>query len=295
LKLLLAINPRAGSADDAALREGIAALRGAGVEVSPRVMFERGDAARILAAEVRSHDRVVAVGGDGTVHEVGEALIALPDPPPLAIVPAGTGNDLAGSLGVPANAVEALQLAASGQVGRIDLGLANERPFFNASSGGLGAETTGATDEAEKHSLGRLAYWVTGVKKFASLSPDEAVFRVDGEEFYRGPFLAYTVGNAFRVGGDFAICPLAKLDDGLLDLCLIGAGASILELLALFRQVKRGEHLSHPEIRYVQGRSLEVIARRPISITLDGEPSEVSEIRYSLKPRKVAVVPGIAL
>ena len=107
-------------------------------------------------------ERVVAIGGDGTVVEAAAGLLALSDPPPLAIVPQGTANLLALNLGVPHDRESAIQAAFSSEVGRIDCGRANGEPFLIAVGAGVHADVIARADRSSKRRWGVAAYGIAG-------------------------------------------------------------------------------------------------------------------------------------
>lgn len=293
MRITLVINPASPDAVET-LREGVARLRGAGHEVAPRLTFERGDGRRFAreAAE-GGFDLVVAAGGDGTVNEAAAGIHdhlargeGSPDAAPrLGIVPLGTGNDLAGALGIPQEIEEALAGALVGRRFPIDVATLNGECFVNVSTGGAGAEATEETSDEVKRLLGPLAYFITGVKKFVALDVSTASFTA-GEEIYDGPFLIFAVGNSRRTGGGNWITPRAELDDGLLDLCIVREMPRR-ELLGLLPDIRAGRHLENPAVIYRRVRELRVESGEELSVNVDGEPSNGRVLRYAVSPHRI--------
>lgn len=279
------------------LRVEVERLRAGGHEVRPRLTFEGGDAEQMAGDAVEwGADVVVAAGGDGTVNEVGNGMHAAVhhgagERPRLAIVPLGTGNDLASSIGVPAGIPDAMALAVSGRGREMDVGTVGGRCFLNASTGGIGAEATEEAPARVKRALGILAYAITGAKKFAALRPSRARFTAGGV-LHDGPFLLFAVGNSDRTGGGNLLTPRARLDDGLLDVCVVKE-MTRMEFARLLPELRTGRHLDHPAVLYRQVTELLVEAEEELSVNADGEPlGGCRRIEYALSPRKLLLTRG---
>lgn len=279
------------------LRAEVERLRAAGHEVRPQITFEGGDAERMAREAVKwGADVVVAAGGDGTVSEVGNGIHGAradgaEGRPRLAIVPLGTGNDLASSIGVPHEIAGAMALAVSGEGREMDVGTVGGRCFLNASTGGIGAEATEEAPARVKRALGVIAYAITGARKFVDLRPSRARFTAGGV-LHDGPFLLFAVGNSDRTGGGNLLTPRARLDDGLLDLCLVKE-MTRMDFARLLPELRAGRHLDHPAVLYRQVSHLVVEAEEELSVNADGEPLEgCRRIEYALSPRKLLLTRG---
>jgi len=279
------------------LREIISDLRKNGHEVSPRILFERGDAFRYAQEGVEEGvELILAAGGDGTIHEVVNAIQRHPRKkrksdaplPRVGIIPLGTGNDLAGSLEIPPDPVEAVRVAVGGVRVKVDVGRVNDDYFLNVSTGGFGAEATEESSPEVKRALGTLAYLISSARKFASLEPLEASFRAD-ETLYEGRFLFFAVGNSRRTGGGNWVTPKASMTDGLLDVCLIRDVPKV-ELLRLMPELRAGNHLDHPAVGYWQVPRLSVKAEAELAVNADGEPLRGSAFDYRLSERRLTLM-----
>lgn len=268
-------------AEQPAVRDLIDRLRDLGHAAEPRISLAAGDAiahARDAAAE--SPDAVLAVGGDGTVNEVLNGLDG--HDIPLGIVPFGTANDFARQVGIPLDPEHALDVILRCKPTRIDTAELNGRRFVNVSTGGVGAEATAETPDEAKAQLGYFAYAITGVRKLATLEPRRARFTAPGLAL-DADFLLFAVGNARATGAGTLITPEARLDDGLLDLCIIES-MSRSDFARLLFRVKAGEHLSHPDVHYVQVPEVRIESDTPISVNVDGEPADAADLRYRTRP-----------
>ncbi len=294
------INPPSPEAVEA-LRTAVERLREEGHTVHPRVTFEAGDAHRFAwkSAEYGA-DLVVACGGDGTINEVVNGLYdwieehdedgKRPPLPRLGIVPLGTGNDLAGGLGIAGgDPAGALLDAVSGEPYPVDVARVNGRYFVNVSTGGMGAE---ATDEASgdlKRALGPIAYLITGVKKFVHLQASHARFTAGGEVVYDDGFLLFAVGNAWRTGGGNWVTAEADPADCLLDLCIVQEMTHV-ELVRIAPQIRAGRHVHHPKVTYLKVRELTVESDEEMTVNADGEPLTAKRFEYDLGPHRLTLM-----
>jgi diacylglycerol kinase (ATP) len=228
------------------------------------------DLAAEAAADAECVGAVIA-GGDGTV---SAALAGLGDSlKPVGILPLGTGNDLASSLGLPLDAASAASVIVAARTRRIDLGLvradrATPRRF--ACAVGIGLD-----DAALRYSAAvpwlppRLRYAYGGVRALLAHRPRQVTLAVDGQT--RLDWVVTTVvSNTPRYGAGMRINPHALLDDGRLDVCVVGR-ANRLRLLRLFPTIYDGTHLAVPEVKTYQGRRVVVDADRPIPLCVDGD------------------------
>lgn len=268
-------------AEQPAVRALIDRLHALGHDAEPLISLTAGDAIEhARAAAAGSPDAVLAVGGDGTVNEVLNGLDGYDVP--LGIVPFGTANDFARQVGIPLDPEHALDVILGCKPTRIDTAELNGRRFVNVSTGGVGAEATAETPDEAKAQLGFVAYAITGVRKLVTLEPRHARFVAPGLSLDTD-FLVFAVGNARATGAGTLITPEARLDDGLLDLCIVGAMARG-EFTRLLFRVKAGEHLSHPDVRYLKVPEVTIESDTPISVNVDGEPADAARLRYRIRP-----------
>jgi len=216
---LLILNGK--SADNLPLRDAIAKLRDEGVEIHVRVTWEKGDAQRYVdEARQLGVETVIAGGGDGTINEVSTALIQSQggNIPALGILPLGTANDFATSVGIPDDLDKALKLAIAANATAIDMVQVNEKTcFINMATGGFGTRITTETPEKLKAALGGVSYFIHGLMRMDTLKPD--VCDIRGEDFHwQGKALVIGIGNGRQAGGGQQLCPTALINDGLLQL-----------------------------------------------------------------------------
>ncbi len=290
--------------DVAGLREAVEKGREAGHRIEVRVTWEEGDATRYAAEAVETARVVVAGGGDGTVREVAAGLAGpvagaragRADGPPraaLAILPLGTANDFATAAGVPLNDIEAaLRLALEGTAAPADVVRCGEHVYVNVATAGPATRITVETPDGLKRVLGGLSYALTGVVATATdskaLQPQAA--HVRGPDFeWTGSLLALAVGNGRQAGGGVALCPEARIDDGLLDVRVVpegsGAGAMLLESLLKGRETALDRASFEHLVPWV-----EVETEEPLPVNLDGEPIEGTSFRFEVDHEAIRVV-----
>jgi YegS/Rv2252/BmrU family lipid kinase len=267
-----------GSAAWERLPEALRLLRGRFGRVPVYPASDPGDAEALageLAAEV---DVLVVFGGDGTVHEVANGLpVPAGDGPVVALLPAGTGNDLARAIGMPPDPVAAATELAGARPRALDLLDCGPRRAANGINAGFAAAATAALSRRVKRLLGPAAYLVGGVRAGVSPPTWPARVEVDGR-VVAGEALAVVVGNGGSFGGGRWLIPDADVGDGLLDVLVVPADVSKAELARHLAKDRRLP-LDLPRLR---GRQATVDTEMPCR--LDGEPAPT--------PGSVAVIPA---
>jgi diacylglycerol kinase (ATP) len=235
------------------------------VSVTERAGHGRELARTALVAGARL---VVAWGGDGTMNEVASALAF--GPTPLGIVRAGSGNGLATALGVPADPAAALRGALTGAERTIDAGELDGRFFFNVAGIGLDAAVAAGFARGSLGRRGVLPYLALAAREFVRYRPRDYVCRVDGDVL-RVHALLVVCANGTQYGRGAAIAPDARLDDGALDVVIVGARSS-LALAVQARRLFNGTIGRLPGVSIRRFERLEVQADGPLLFHVDGEP-----------------------
>ncbi|ENM1946109.1 lipid kinase YegS [Citrobacter braakii] len=277
---LLILNGK--SADNLPLRDVIAELRDEGVEIHVRVTWEKGDAQRYVdEARQLGVATVIAGGGDGTINEVSTALIQSQggNIPALGILPLGTANDFATSVGIPDALDKALKLAIAGNATDIDMVQVNDKTcFINMATGGFGTRITTETPEKLKAALGGVSYFIHGLMRMDTLKPD--ICDIRGEDFHwQGKALVIGIGNGRQAGGGQQLCPTALINDGLLQLRIFTGEELLPGLLSALTQSE-----DNPNI--IEGASswFDIRAPHEITFNLDGEPLSGQEFHIEILP-----------
>ena len=291
---LVIVNPTAGGGRAARLipwlLERIAPRQDAELLVTRRA----GDAeAHAAAGAARGVDRIIAVGGDGTVQEVlnglmaGEALR-----PELGIVPVGTGNDLARSLGLPSDAGAAWKVAMGRAARSMDAGRARngggeERWFASAGGIGFDAQVAAAMAQRRGWQATRAGYLLTTLAELRRFENCRVQISLDGKPLERDVLLV-AIANGAYYGGGMRIAPGARADDGLLDVCVVG-DISRLTALRELPNLYRGTHVRHPAVSMHTAMAIDIDGSSATRVHLDGEPFGSLPLRISLVPGAIDV------
>jgi YegS/Rv2252/BmrU family lipid kinase len=211
---------------------------------------------------------VVAVGGDGTVRGCAEGLAG--SGVPLGIVPHGTANLLARSLGIPAHPRTALGAAVDpdGPGRPIDLAVADDEVPFTAMAG-IGLDAAVVAGTRLKHQFGWLAYAMSGAAHLAT-APTRFSIRLDDEEPFERTARAVVVGNSGLLPGGFSLLPDARLDDGLLDVGVLAPHGPLGWTRLATRVLTHSSHQDRMLERF-QARTVEITAAKPLLREVDGE------------------------
>lgn len=245
-----------------------------------------GDAVRIARDGASSgFTSIIAVGGDGTVNEVVNGLAG--STTPLGIIPMGTANDFARQLGIPESAKKALELILDGHTRAIDTITVNDRHFANVSMGGIAADVTAETSPGLKEFIGPFAYAITGLKKLAAVESRMMTFTGPNFELIR-PTLLFAVGNARSTGGGYELTSHARVQDGLLDLCVVEE-MPLTSLIPLMIKLRNAEHAEAEGVHYIQLPWVDVKADEQFRVNVDGEELNGSRFHYVVNPRALTV------
>lgn len=262
-----------------------------------------GDGER-LAAEAAGYDTVLALGGDGIIHEVVNGLMSLPDGnrPRLGIIPLGSGNDFARTLGMPLNNADAaLSELLRGTERTLDVGFvsSDSHPegvhFIETLSFGLDAAI--ALDTTERRAKGTKqqgsGLFVTSSLKLVARASrgNDCTVRFDGEEPHSLTTLIFAIQNGPTYGGGFRICPAACPDDGVLDICYNLRRPPVVHLLFLLALARFGRHGRSSVVRLARARHLELqFAGEQPPCQVDGEGFAGRTFDVSLKPQALRVL-----
>ncbi len=280
-KLTLIVNPSAaGGRTTAALDSVRATLSGHGLE--HRVELTRSlDHARELAlAAAAANEVAVAFGGDGLAAAIAGALKHSRGL--LGVLPGGRGNDLARTLGIPLEPTAACAVLATGAVRDLDLGEVEGKTFIGIASCGFDSDANRIANET-RVIRGNLVYLYGAAAALARWKPAAFDVELDGE---RRAFTGYSVAlaNSKFYGGGMMLAPDASMQDGLLDVVMIGHVTKA-RFLALLPTVFRGAHVNQRNVEIARAQRVEVRAERPFAMYADGDP-------LAKLPTTVRALPG---
>jgi diacylglycerol kinase (ATP) len=292
MRVVVVANPASGRGKGGKLIPKVAELLGAlGVEHRMLVSRDASEPERLARSAAEDGATVVAaLGGDGHVGNVANGLIGTEAA--LAVIPAGTGNDFARHIGLARkDPLAATRILDSPTTKRIDVvrvrHAEGERYFVNVAG-------TGFDSQVNEHANN--VTFLKGTPKyiystFATLAKFEpGLFRIviDGEAREVSGMLV-AVGNAVSYGGGMKVTPDARSDDGVLDLCVLGAVGK-LTFLKTFPKVFSGRHVTHPSVQMLQGREIEISADRPFEVYGDGERFGPLPATFTVVPAALSVV-----
>jgi YegS/Rv2252/BmrU family lipid kinase len=279
---LAVLNPRAGLA----ARRALSALERSPhwKDVPVHVTTRAGEAGEVAAqAAAAGVKLVLSLGGDGTANEVASGLLGTETA--LGLVPVGSGNGLARTLGIPLDPDRALPLLAGGLVRRMDVGTANGRPFLNVSGAGFDAEVGADFHDHGKRGgrRGVLTYVRLSLSRTWSYRAESWVLDAGAERF-EGRALVVACMNGQQYGGGAVMAPGARLDDGLLDIVVI-EDAPQFEVVWNATRLFLGGIEKFRRYRRFPAAAATLRATGPFLHHRDGEPEPPQEaVEFGLRP-----------
>jgi YegS/Rv2252/BmrU family lipid kinase len=282
------INPRAGhKPQPARIADAIFAFaREHSWDVETRFTAAPGEATALARNALPASDVVVAVGGDGTLHEVASALVG--SKVALGIVPCGSGNGFARSLGIPMAFARAIPALDASRAVAVDVGTVNGEPFFATAGIGLDAEISLRFAQG-RHGRGILPYFWYGLVAWMAHQPQQLTIRI-GDSVHRDAPLALVVANTEQYGGGAVIAPGASPFDGLLNVCSVRP-ASVFRIAYDLPRLFNGS-IHHSSLFSMKTTAETIIEReKPGPYHVDGEPRIGSAtLRFAVLPASLNVL-----
>lgn len=238
---------------------------------------------------------LLAVGGDGTLHEVVNALQLnhiVRDDVRVGVIPAGTGMDFARNARIRRGVGAAVDRIIRGEERRFDLGVLTKpfpRLFVNFAESGLGASVVAREATFSPRWPGRASFFLAGVAAAARDHPIAGRVTVDGVTVYDGRLVSLVVANGQFFGGGMKIAPPARTDDGELDIVLLG-NLSRVDLVSQMWKLYPGTHLRNPQVLWMRGTDVTFIPESTTQLDLDGELYAGGPSRISIQPRALRVL-----
>ncbi|MDR7556261.1 MAG: diacylglycerol kinase family lipid kinase [Armatimonadota bacterium] len=286
MRVCAIVNPQAGWGRGARIWPQVrSVLEQAGWSIAATMTERRGHALEV--ARTARADLVVAVGGDGTAHEVVNGLLATGRGGPLGIVPVGTGCDFARAIGLPRDALAAARALPGCGLRQVDVGRVNDRYFVTIAGVGFDGEVAARVNRWPKLVGGTVMYVAGILTTLATYTPAEVDLEVDGASTRERIFLLAVGNTAWNAGGMWLV-PGARPDDGVLDAVVAGP-LGRLETLAVLPKVFSGRHVHHAKVRQVRARVIRVRGG-PLAIQADGELVGRLPATFSVVPRALTVL-----
>ncbi|MFQ5794397.1 MAG: diacylglycerol/lipid kinase family protein [Candidatus Bipolaricaulia bacterium] len=295
--VFLLVNPIAGKGRTRRLFPRIQrALSDRGIRFEYRWTTGPGEATELARDAVGGgFERIVAVGGDGTIHEVVNGILEREKEKEkeretaLGVIPTGSGNDFVKSAGIPTDPFRALALVESGIVTRIDVGRIGNRYFAN----GLGIGLDGAVAAQMRNMRllrGEIAYLYATVRQVLTFK--NFPIKIETPEWsYQGRSLLLGLSNGRYHGGDFKLCPQAASDDGLLDLYVF-EDLPVIQRLCQIPKVRVGEHMTLEVFHLHKTPKARISSPKPLIAHMDGEPMRLSGEAFEVEavPEAIRVI-----
>jgi YegS/Rv2252/BmrU family lipid kinase len=281
-KALLVINPTAAKGRTGTrVAEIQGALRRRGLDFETRITRGVGHATELArSAGGEGFTSIIAAGGDGTMNEVINGLMEAKagggGPPILGVLPLGSGNDFSCGMGLVEELETAADLIAGGNRGRLDLGFVSGGDYpggrWFGNGVGIGFDAlVGFAAARFRRIRGPLRYTLGALQIFA-LFPDPPRVLIESDTFsYEGRCQQVSLMNGRRMGGSYYMAPEAVIDDGLLDICVVG-DVTRLELAALIIRYTKGSQKGRPKVSMGRGQRFHVVAPEGgLAVHADGE------------------------
>ena len=284
-RVLLIVNRKSRTGAEQ-LEAAEACLRAQGLEVIALGVDAPREIPKAIQARASEIHLVALGGGDGTLNVACEAI--LDARLPFAILPLGTANDLARTLGIPSKLEDACAVAAKGLKYRIDLGRANGKYFFNVASIGLSVAVARSIDSATKRRWGPAGYALTVMSTLGKQRPFRARIRCDGRVLVVHA-IQVAVGNGRHYGGGMTVAADAAIDDNLLHLYSISP-LSLLRLLLLAPALRTGWQGRFEGVHRLCGTRIDIDTRRPFPVSTDGEVTTQTPVQFEVVPAAIEVM-----
>ena len=241
---------------------------------------------RELKANGKEVDLIVIGGGDGTISTAVPQLLELERP--FAVLPLGTANDFARTIGLPPDPLEAAKVALRGRKHRIDVGLVNDWPYLNVASVGVASKVAKSQSKELKRKWRVFAYIIGLFRAVRDLQPFLVDLNIDGKGVWSGSVYQVSVGNGRFHGGGLTVAEDAAIDDGKLDLYLVYAGR-FWQLFASLMHLRFG--LAKPEVlKHLSAVTVTLRTDRPRSVDADGELATETPATFGLRPKALTVM-----
>ena len=277
-KMLFVMNPSSGQKRaNKFLPDILSLFNRAGYDVTAYMTAGPGDAVSAVERLAPGMDVVVCCGGDGTFNETVTGLMNCGADIPVGYIPAGSTNDLAASMKIPTNIMQAAQHIVEGEPIPYDLGRFGDRYFAYVASFGAFTRTSYATPQSIKNALGHMAYVLEGINELSQIRKEHIRMELD-DCVVEDDFLFGAVSNSLSVGGVMALDPkYVDMRDGMFEILLIRAPRNLTELSECLLAMQTQNYNNCAMITFRSTRRVKIFADPDMLWTLDGEREEGHE------------------
>ncbi|MCR5859241.1 lipid kinase [Mesorhizobium sp. J428] len=281
---LLLVNPKARRGGEA-ITPLVKRLEAGGVAVTIEPFDALPEISRDIVRLRDTADLVIVCGGDGSVSSA--AMAAIESGLPLGIIPMGTANDLARTLGIPADLGKATDMIVAGRTRSIDVGTVNGHAFFNVASIGLSTELARSLDPGLKRRFGRFGYALAAAKVLSKANRFKARITEKGLQIDASTY-QIAIGNGRHYGGGNIVEASASIDDGHLDLYSLEM-KNVWKLALMLRSFRAGTHGAWSEVRTARCIEFDIETDEEMSVNLDGEIVTSTPAHFKVLPKAIAV------
>jgi diacylglycerol kinase (ATP) len=283
--LLVVINPNASRAEEAltTLTEWFAE----NTDAVPVIAHKKRDLKKILKAHGPEADRIVIGGGDGTLSKALPALLKLKRP--LAVLPLGTANDFARTVGLPTDPLQAAEITLNGREHAVDVGLANGKPYLNVASVGVASEVIKRQSKALKRTWKALAYAISLGRAVRRLQPFIVDLEIDGSPRWSAAVYQVSVANGRYHGGGLTVADDAAIDDGKLDLYVVYPG-TFWQLFACLTHLRFGLMKKPSVLDRRAATRVKLTTSRPREVDADGRLATATPAEFTLRHKALKVI-----
>lgn len=283
-RALLLLNPRARNGDGP-IDQVKTVLTESGIELNEAVASENESLSELISRRADKVDMVILGGGDGTLNAAASGLAHTGLT--MGVLPLGTANDFARTIGLPLDPVAAAKVIAKGKKQIIDLGEVNGQLFFNVASIGFSADMAAELTEEAKKRWGTLGYGILAARLLMRSRVFTAYLDHDGEtEKIRT--MQVSVGNGRHYGGGMTVEENATADDGMLDLYSLEVD-HWWRLLKLLPSLRKGTHGQWDDVRAFKTTEVTIRTSRRRPVNTDGELTTYTPARFRIRPKAVHV------
>lgn len=264
-------------------------LEKAGLPYRVHFTTDRGHATALSRQEAACPDveAVVAVGGDGTVHEVGNGLVGTDTP--LGYLPAGSGNDFAVAHRIPLDPLKAWERILRGRIRAVDTARVGKRFMIGFMGIGFDAAVAKRVNDSRWKRFGKFVYAGGVLQEWTRFRPVNVRLMVDGISYEWDRVWLIAATHIPNYAGGMQICPGAEDDDGQLDICCV-RGVSRSDFLRLFPSVYRGTHIHQPFIALQRAKNFTISSDTPLLVHADGEVIGQTPVTVTVLPQSLRVL-----
>lgn len=279
MNALMIMNPISGRLSLAKHYKDIVQIfQDAGFALDVRCTTGKGSAQEIIKNNAEKNDIIICCGGDGTLNDIINGLMAYNISMPVGYIPCGTTNDFATSLNISKNMVKAAKDIVSGASRLIDVGKFGNTYFSYVASFGAFSQSSYSTPQNMKNTLGHFAYILEGMKELPFIKPISLSITTETGEVYQGEYALGAIANSTSIGGIIKLdSAIVDMSDGVFEILLIKYPKNIMDFNNIITSLQTND-FENPSICFFRAKEITVESTEPIQWSLDGECFDANKI-----------------